>query len=172
MDQKQFERLQAGVQWVVDEKHARDEGHGSLISHMQHRWGYGRATDERLTGTFDSNDGMAINWNHRAGEEYEVAVVCESACCLAGNVVSAHGDKFVTTASERSLSESTGMGLAVFFCMDDQNTIHRVGQRAKELMGLSDLEADSLFHENNSSTTIVEKATAIAALHGYELTVL
>jgi hypothetical protein len=174
VDQKQFERLQSAVQWVVDVKRAREEGVDLTVDHVQHRWAVGNPIGDMLKARYTPADDRARQFEMNQGEELEVSVICASGCCLAGDLVKANGDQFIVSTKERNISEyvATGAAIPVFFCMDEENTVHRIGQRAMDLIGVTTEQGDSLFKEDNTAEVIVNKATNIARKYGHELTVI
>lgn len=154
MDSKQFEEFQTGVQWVQDE--ARSDTRHGLVRHNQKTWARGRVKNEVVT------DEMSSRW----------MPVCASACCLAGNIVLAHGDTFVVPAydSFQGVAEMGGE-CHVDYCMDDEGKIHSINERAIELAGLTDLQAGALFFEGMTAAKIVSYAAAVAEENGYHLDV-
>jgi hypothetical protein len=152
MDQKQFERLQTAVQWVVDEEVTATP---SLTLNMD-VWGFGEVPrdTEPTKGRYDVEREAVI----------PVKVVCPSACCLAGNIVLAAGDQFVVDGQYTS-----GETVYADNCIDEKGVIHSIPQRALELIGLDD--DYEMFDGSQSAADVVEKAWNVAADRGFDLDV-
>lgn len=157
MDQKQFERLQASVQWVADEANRpfeprRDREKDPI--HNQRTWGSGRLTDD-----------VAINIGNGL---VEWRVVCTTNCCLAGHGVLAAGDRMIATAHPQFVGQRVPSNV----CIDTEGRTHSINERAKELFGLTFGESERLFNGAKSADTIVSEAKRIAAEHGYQMEVI
>ncbi len=164
MDEKGFDRLQGAVQWVVDNHRAMRVGEQVSLVHQQRVWGTGILQDEVLphpTGLSRELPGM----------QTETRPVCGTACCLAGYVVLAHGDTFANTVNEQS-NRQAGDVVSVTWCIDSEGEAHPIGERARELMGISQGDASVLFDGNNEVWHIRDFAREIAAKHGYKLEIL
>lgn len=157
MDQKQFERMQTGIQWAVDEQRQH-----SNLRHYQGLWAYGI-----IKGPVDTNE--VITTSNVYGTQVQVTEVCATACCLAGNVVIAHGDRIVEYVFENGLE---GRTTDANHCLDGEGNLRKIATRAKELMGLTDVEAQVLFSGDNSVDALIRTGEHIAARHGHTLTII
>lgn len=156
MDLKQFEMFQTTIQWVLDEKRiTAAHGRHGLIWHRQSWWASGKVTDTVV---------QARSSTIPFTTSKQFKVICPSAACVAGNIVSAYGDKLVVP--EGAIEECTAIA---DYCIDDEGRLHLIGDRAAALAGLSTDEAARLFAPNNSRDYVIELATEIASNHGYEL---
>lgn len=156
MDQKGFELFQTAIQWVLDEKRAsqRHVKHTGLW-HRQAWWGAGRVTEQVVKAVTSTAPFLSTN--------HQFSVICVSSCCVAGNIVTVHGDKMVVAG------ESLGNSAITDYCVDDDDRLHLIGTRAAALTGITEGEAAELFSPNNSRERVIELATQIAKDHGYEL---
>jgi len=162
MDQKQFNEFQTAIQWVVDEKRRKDDAEQwkpALLEHRQQYWAVGETQPGIIAAPFP-RDGVhvSLDWHP----------VCATGCCVAGNMVLAHGDQFIAPAA----SAAVGLTVTVEQCIDEDGMVHKISTRAKEIGGLTDSEAGRLFHQDNSAATIARLATNIAHNHGYTLEVI
>lgn len=149
MDQKQFNVFEQGIQWVKDERDHPEQRTG--VEHNQGTWGWGKVM---------SKLGITAKNSHQSW-----LPVCPSACCLAGNIVLIAGDKFV-------IPEGYEGDCNVDYCLTGEGEVENIAERAKDLAGLTDGEAQMLFEGSNSADHIIDMATRIADRNGYELNLL
>lgn len=160
MDQKGFEKMQAAIQWAVDE----DRGSSEHLRWQQRTWVTGRITDK--VDNLDPDIGMSGLYGMTVFRHE----VCATSCCVAGNVVLANGDKFLTW-TDSPYSYERGQ-IAVTWCTDENGERHTISQRARDLMGITAPEAERLFDGTNDVATLVRRGENIAAHYGYELTII
>jgi hypothetical protein len=155
MNVKQFERLQAAVQWTVDEARFkashRRRGEG-MIAHVQSSWAIGR-----LTGRRKKVKGLAAKY----------AVVCPTSCCLAGNIVAMAGEELVVPDG---LTDANVV-VNVEDCIDADGRVRTIPDRAAELTGLTTEDANLLFNGSITAAQIRLHAADIAARSGHTLEV-
>lgn len=149
MDQKQFNLFEQGIQWVKDEADHPEQRSGP--QHQQSTWGWGKV--QKVFGIKAKNS--AQTW----------VPVCPSSCCLAGNIVLINGDKFV-------IPEGYEGDCNVDYCLTVEGEVESISERARDLAGLTDGEAQSMFEGSNSPDYIIEYAAVIADRNGYELNLL
>jgi len=163
MDRKQFEILQEAVQWVVDEaayQHRTNQGDWHPATYErphewnQNTWGIGSVRPE--------TDQVMVR-----GVPY--LPVCASACCLAGHIVVAAGEKMVLADP---LGLMHGVKQHVTACLTCDGHIELISDRARDLAGLDDGEAMVLFDSGMDADAIVAYADGVCRLNGYELEVV
>jgi hypothetical protein len=149
MEQKQFDLFEQGIQWVKDERDHPEQRSG--WQHVQSTWGWGKVM---------SKFGIKAKNSHQSW-----VPVCSSACCLAGNIVLTNGDKFV-------VQEGFQGDVNVDYCLTPEGEVENIAERAKDLAGLTDYEASTLFEGSNSADFLIEYAATVAERNGYELNLL
>ena len=151
MDQKEFDRLQTATQWAVDEAKAERPAAEGHLYHDQDNWGYGKVTSKAVSGKY-------------AHAPFMARTVCASSCCLAGNIVLAEGDTFVVPDWSSAVE---GQIVVVEYCMDATGTVHKIEDRALDLIGV---EFDQLmFDPEQDVDTLVERVGDVAEEHGFTL---
>jgi hypothetical protein len=164
MDQKGFDRLQTAVQFAVDEDR-RSQQHRKLSSYTwrQGLWGLGWLTSETVRG---------LVGGRKSNARYQV--VCPTAGCIAGTIVTQHGDKMVVASTTASQAVTVGEKELVLadYCVDDQDVLWGIEQRASNLLGLDLDETALLFGGGQEIDGVVLAATQIALEHGYRLEVI
>jgi len=168
LDQKQFEMLQSAVQQVVDEGRLEEQGIKQPIVHRQRHWGFGMINKLAARIPFE----VPIVTSMRNTHNYQWQPICTTACCLAGTAVIMNGDTMVVAVNNNVDNSQLNDNYTADFCMDAQLQVHAIGERAQELMGLSEPEATYIFDACRSRERIVEYATQVAAKHGYTLEVV
>lgn len=144
-----METLQAAVQWVVDEDRimANDPDAERSLTHDQDLYTIGYATDQKASG---------------------YRVICPTACCLAGNIVIAHGDLLIVNYLDYDPGEQN---LLADYCLDSDGRVHHVQERAAELVGIDpDPESfdQSMFDGDQNADDIRALAEATARRHGWD----
>lgn len=175
MDTTQFARLQAAVQWSLDE-HLHRQGilhrHGLLSNSRGERrwnqatWADGRVTDEKI---------MVPSESYTSAEDATYTVVevsCGSSCCIAGNIVASAGDKFVFDEEVEGEYEVADV-IAVEYCVPkDGGRVVAIGERGAELLGLKHVyneDGEDLFDGDNDIYKVINIATSLAAQDGHTL---
>ena len=153
MDEKQFNRLQEAVQWATDD--TRGEGTGAHWN--QGHWFEGNITGEVLP------DGP-LYWRGMAVME----VSCDSACCIAGQVVLREGDRFVAPNVN---PDPTATRRTVANCLTPDG-VQPIYTRAMALLGITEREGEVLFDSDNGLEDVTLIATNLAAKYGHTLTVI
>jgi len=150
-----IDRLNKAVQFAVDE-YVRANTEGVRGMWDQGTWGRGEATEEKVT----TNEGDVVQ------------VVCNSGCCLAGNIVIGAGDKFVAPGTY-----APGTVVSVEECVTKDGEFRSVSDRAEELLDITssyvsndDTDGD-LFGGDNDIDDVLRLARAMAEEHGQTLTV-
>lgn len=162
MNQKQFDLFQSAIQWVFDEQRASDRHtKHSPIWHRQGLWGMGTVTDQVITAK-----SIQLDKEEKQTYQRSYQVMCTSAACVAGNIVLINGDQMVAVANPEV---SPGLIAYAEYCIDDQRTVHSIGDRAQRLTGISPAEAGALFGGGLSRPDVISVATRIATHHGYQL---
>jgi hypothetical protein len=104
-----------------------------------------------------------------------IPITCATACCLAGNTVLTEGEKFIlpvntayVTAAEavRELREDDA--LEVSMCVSKEGVVSNISARARELLGITDQQAEYLFGGGNDIDDVCYFAEAIAIAHGFD----
>jgi hypothetical protein len=159
MDQKGFDLFQSAIQWVADEMNREmGESRAYPMSHNQGFWAEGTVTGP-VEGTYQ-------------GEEYHMLAVCPTAGCVAGNIVTLHGDTLVGMDPMMGLGVTRPTFMVVEHCLDDGGEMHAIAARARELVGMTASEARALFSGENSRENVIQLAQVIARNHGFDLTLM
>lgn len=151
MDDIQFKRLQKAVQWAYDQE--------TGVTKTDLAWYQGDWFRGALDGVVPHD------------ERYHfVDVTCGSSGCIAGNVVIAEGDKMVIpSAVTRSVYK--GMMLTTTQCLTTDGEVTSIPARARDLLGITQREADSLFAGDNTIDAVIRRAKNIAKHYGHRLVV-
>jgi hypothetical protein len=166
MNEKEFDRLQSAVQWVIDTHRAMRVGEKVPLVHQQRVWGVGVVQEETLPDPVGIAGGLT-------GMRSETHPVCGTGCCLAGYVVLAHGDTFaVKTGTVMDPVAEVGDTVGVTWCIDSEGEAHVIGARARELLGISEGQSRVLFDGLNEPWMIRDHAIEIAAGYGHRLEIL
>jgi hypothetical protein len=156
-----IELLTRVVQWAVDEENPAT-GTATSPRWDQGVWGASRALSSHVVEPAENNVDLCA-------QSY-VAVKCDSGCCLAGNTTLINGDTFIIEANEVPTDPNNDdYAVEVSRVLTrDTKAVRRISERATELLGLTDAEADVLFSGGNEIREVVGYADAIAERHGHE----
>lgn len=95
-----------------------------------------------------------------------VDVSCGTACCVAGKICLVSGDRFVTS---KKGGMRPGQLVHVEQVVGPDGWVWTIMERARALLGITELEAAKLFASNNDAANVLRLARSIAAAHGEEL---
>lgn len=152
----QFQRLQDAVQWAAD---VHDTPPKEGVTWEQGTWFNGAL------------DGIAPGLG--GGEEFHyVDVVCDSACCIAGNVVLNEGDKFVVPSYAIGAFQKQGEEISAEYCLSKDGEYDTIGNRARELLGIESRESNMLFSGESDIDMVIEIASDIARDYGHDLNII
>jgi len=88
-------------------------------------------------------------------------VTCGTSYCVAGWVCQAAGDKFVHNAEHHGMRDS-GDTAYPFQSLAPNGNVQFIGNRAQQLLGIGEKDADMLFDDSNSIEDIRRFAESIA----------
>lgn len=170
-DHKARELFATAIQWVIDEARDKTENPDTYYTprtpgnpfHLQSLWGHGVLGEQGLVGIIRDQDGADV-------DRKEVTEVCATACCVAGNIILAHGDRMIVTrdyANKRAANGATEADAS--WCIDSDGVIHGIPARAQELVGLSPWEEEELFQADSDVEEIVRIAGEVAGKRGWDL---
>ena len=145
MDIKGFQVLESAIQWVVDEdvrKRSHIQPNG--LEHDQMAWAVGELLPAEQREALGQRFGLGMTM---------VIPLCASACCVAGNVVIANGDLLV--AIDQFGGHTPDRQVKVDFCVTEENEVVYISTRARDLLGISEVEADLLFEGHDTPERVV-----------------
>lgn len=153
MNITQFQRLEAAVQWAAD---TYDTPPKEGVSWQQAHW---------MEGALDG-----VVPDH--GSHHFVDVVCDSSCCIAGNVVLNEGDKFVVPEWNLGSYYNQGDTIQADYAYTKSGDLVTIGARARSLLGITQMESDALFNGDNGIDTVIRIASKIAGGYGHDLNII
>lgn len=153
MDSTQFKRLEAAVQWAVD---VHDNPPKEGVRWEQSHW---------MEGALD---GLVPN----KSDMHFVDVVCDSSCCIAGNVVLNAGDKFVVPEWNIGSAYSQGSTIQADYCLNQDGELESINTRARELLGITLGQSNALFAGENGIDEVINIAWGIANGYGFNLNII
>lgn len=166
MNEKQFDLFQTGIQWVADEARFHRTQRVNNWVRGARRWLQRTWAQGVLLGNVHSVR------DPQTGRMIDVQAVCPTACCVAGNFCAINGDTFVSAAGTLFPRQGETYVEGLQWVMDEDENMHLIGQRGRALTGMTENEANMLFHQNNNSATVIRLAKGIAEAHGHTLNII
>lgn len=121
---------------------------------------------EAEAGRHDQGDWAYVRWSQEVAAALKpmrvgtsqvtrLVVACPTAACAAGHTVLEAGAKMVLDL-ERVGTPEDGDVVSCDQCITADGDVRGVSEYARELLGLSIIEADTLFHSTNTTEVVVE----------------
>lgn len=157
------ELLERTLKWARTEHEARLAG--EACSWYQPRWARGlRRTAEVIRArTHPDSWGWVPYADSEARDWAVMEIDCGTAFCVAGHVAALSGDQFI-----QPVEAGIRAGEATFV-RTPEGDVQTVAVRARQLLGISEIEATHLFDACNSWEAVLEEAHTIARRYGEEL---